>query len=227
MLLKKQANEIFLLITSLGLDPNNFNIDYQDSNKNRVALIVHKPSGYYFKMQPGVVKRNSFEVAVLHLLYTPDIANILFHVKKERQVPSTEKWSDVIASISSWLTILKEELDAPDLWAEAAKTAQLFAPASTPTDDKFTRTELAEVQGQLRLLQQSFAASALPEAAKQKLIEITVNVSVAAETQTKRDWLGLMVGSFTGAVFSLALNPTQAAEVIKLVKAAFGGLFLH
>jgi hypothetical protein len=126
-----------------------------------------------------------------------------------------------------WLSIIKEELTAPDLWAEAAKTAQFFAPSTTPSDDKFTRTELAEVQGQLRILAQSFATAALPEAAKQKLIELTHTTAVAAETATKRDWVGIIVGSFTGAVFSLALNPTQASEVIKLVKAAFGGLFLQ
>lgn len=136
-------------------------------------------------------------------------------------------WSDVIKQFEVWVETMREEIDAPDLWAEAAKTAQLFAPSATPSDDKFTRTELAEVQGQLRILAQSFTASALPEVAKKKLIELTHTAAVAAETATKRDWVGIIVGSFTGAVFSLALNPTQASEVIKLVKAAFGGLFLH
>lgn len=115
----------------------------------------------------------------------------------------------------------------PDLWAEAAKTAQLFAPTSTPADDKFTRTELAEVQGQLRLLQLSFTQAALPEAAKQKLIELTQTAAVKAEGFTKKDWQGWFIGSLISSITALAMNPTQANEVYKLVKAAFGGLFLN
>jgi len=114
-----------------------------------------------------------------------------------------------------------------DLWAEATKTAQLFIPTATPSDDKFTRVELAEAQGQLRLLQQSFAASALPETARQKLIELTQTAAVKAEGLTKKDWQNWIIGGFISSITALALNPTQAAEVLKLVKAAFGGLFLH
>ena len=96
-----------------------------------------------------------------------------------------------------------------------------------PTDDKFTRTELAEVQSQLRLLQQSFTTAALPEAARQKLIELTQTAAVKAEGLTKKDWQNRLIGGFISAIASCALNPTQAGEVLKLVKAAFGGLFLH
>ena len=122
---------------------------------------------------------------------------------------------------------MREEIDTPDLWAEATKTAQLFAPTAEPSDDKFTRTELAEVQGQLRLLQLSFTASALPEAAKQKLIKLTETAAVKAEGFTKKDWQGWFIGSIISSITALAMNPTQAQEVYRLVKAAFGGLFLH
>jgi len=122
---------------------------------------------------------------------------------------------------------MREEIDAPDLWAEAAKTAHLFASTATPSDDKFTRAELAEVQGQLRLLQQSFSTAALPEVARQKLIELTQTAAVKAEGLTKKDWQNWIIGGFISAITALALNPTQASEVLKLVKAVFGGLFLH
>ncbi|TGE18950.1 hypothetical protein [Hymenobacter elongatus] len=138
-----------------------------------------------------------------------------------------ESWEVVIDYFAGWAERLVEELDTPDLWAEAAKTAQLFAGTTEPTDDKFTRQELAEVQGQLRLLQQSFATAALPEAARQKLSNLTADAAIKAETLTKKDWQNWILGGFISAITSLALNPTQAGEVLKLVKAAFGGLFLH
>ena len=136
-------------------------------------------------------------------------------------------WGDVTEYFSAWTKALKAEMDAPDLWAEAAKTAQLFAPTAEPSDDKFTRAELAEVQGQLRLLQQSFTTAALPELARQKLIELTETAAEKAETLTKKDWQNWIIGGFISAITALMLNPTQAGEVLKLVKAAFGGLFLH
>ena len=118
-------------------------------------------------------------------------------------------------------------MQTPDLWAEATKTAQLFAPTAEPSDDKFTRTELAEVQGQLRLLQLSFTHAALPEAAKQKLIELTQTAAVKAEGFTKKDWQSWFIGALIGHITEAVLNSDQIHKVYKLVKAAFGGLFLN
>lgn len=140
---------------------------------------------------------------------------------------AVEKWKEVMDCFALWAERVHDELEAPDLWAEATKTAKLFASTAEPTDDKFTRTELAEVQGQLRLLQQSFSTAALPEPARQKLIELTQVAAVKAEGLTKKDWQNWIIGGFVGAITNLALNPGQAGEVLKLVKAAFGGLFLH
>lgn len=137
------------------------------------------------------------------------------------------RWVTVVKRLEAWLNRIVKETNTPDLWAEAAKTAQLFALTATPSDDKFTRTELAEVQGQLRLLQQSFTTAALPEAARQKLIELAQTAAVKAEGLTKKDWQNWIIGGFISAITALALNPTQASEVLKLVKAVFGGLFLH
>jgi len=136
-------------------------------------------------------------------------------------------WNGLKKQFKDWLSYATRELESPDLWAEATRTAQLFAPTAEPSDDKFTRTELAEVQGQLRLLQLSFTSAALPEAAKKKLIELTETAAVKAEGLTKKDWQNWIIGGFISAITALALNPTQAGEVLKLVKAAFGGLFLH
>jgi len=144
-----------------------------------------------------------------------------------REIYGTDRWESVRDLFISWANNLHDEIELPDLWAEAAATAQLFAPTATPSDDKFTRTELAAVQGQLRLLEQSFATAALPEAARQKLIELTQTAAVKAEGLTKKDWQTWIIGGFVQAITALLLNPTQAGEVLKLVKAAFGGLFLH
>lgn len=174
-----------------------------------------------------------------------DVPNVYFHAKPfahggywiiarpgisgrpEKSENHAEGWTPLLSDFRRWSKMLKNELDAPDLWAEAAKTAQLFASSATPSDDKFTRTELAEVQGQLRQLQQSFTTAVLPEVARQKLIELTQTAAVKAEGLTKKDWQNWIIGGFISAITALSLNPTQAADVLKLVKAAFGGLFLH
>ncbi|MBF9220441.1 hypothetical protein [Hymenobacter ruricola] len=44
---------------------------------------------------------------------------------------------------------------------------------------------------------------------------------------TKKYWQGWFIGFLMGSITVLAINPTQAQETYRLVKAAFGGLFLH
>ncbi len=221
---KLEKNKLVELVNDANFPANTFHLSEEDLRLE----IKHRESGYFFRvfltLQPDAILPS--QKVVLGYTFTPDIL-------AKAIIPGSEftldkkQWGELPNALNFWLHWLKTEYAAPDLWAEAAKTAQLFAPTSTPTDDKFTRTELAEVQGQLRLLQQSFATAALPEAARQKLLELTQTAAVKAEGLTKKDWQNWLIGGFISAIASCALNPTQAAEVLKLVKAAFGGLFLH
>jgi len=207
MLLRKQSNFLYQKLTENGLQPTDFNIH------ETVKSYTLELKGTHFRFHIAQ-KKTGFDLDIIpHDTVTLD--------------QNWYDWDEIEDCFSEWAHALGEDATTPDLWAEAAKTAQLFAPTSTPTDDKFTRTELAEVQGQLRLLQQSFTTAALPEAARQKLIELTQTAAVKAEGLTKKDWQNWLIGGFISAIASLALNPTQAGEVLKLVKAAFGGLFLH
>ena len=210
MLLKKQHNLLFSILHSIGLPTQNFKNEHTD-NTYTVRYIGDEDfffeiydcsdGDYAIEMRPGA------------------------HTKQANFIIS--QWDAIQKLFAEWADNLKSELEAPDLWTEAAKTAQLFASTLEPSEDKFTRTELAEVQGQLRLLQLSFTQSALPETAKQRMIELTATAAVKAEGFTKKDWQGWFIGSLISSITALAMNPTQAQEVYRLVKAAFGGLFLH
>lgn len=222
MLSKKQKNILFKAIESNGLNTSEFLI--QEDSEIR---ITHVPSEYYIRLIPIELLLSGVKTDAIQILVTPDNSRLIIRHKQERHRGNQKDWGAVLQIFEIWLNVIKEELDTPDLWAEATKTAQLFAGTAEAPDDKFTRTELAEVQGQLRQLQQSFAAATLPEAARQKLIELTETAAVKAEGLTKKDWQNWIIGGFISSITSLALNPTQASEVLKLVKAAFGGLFLH
>lgn len=214
MLYTPQRNSLFDLVTKSGLSHNLFE---EERNADAYILkVVGTKWAYRIIRAPTAVTRP------YGISFLPGWKNPF-----ELTVIKETTWDKVLAYFERWLGIVGGELSAPDLWAEAAKTAQLFTPTAEPADDKFTRTELAEVQGQLRLLQMSFTQAALSEAAKLKLIELTQTAAVKAEGLTKKDWQNWIIGGFISAITSLALNPTQAGEVLKLVKAAFGGLFLH
>ena len=139
-------------------------------------------------------------------------------------IPRTElpraiglNWQGAKNHFTEWADDICAEMRALDPWPFAVEAS----------DDHFTRAELAEVQSQLRLLQLSFTQAALPEAAKQELIELTQAAAVRTEGFTKKEWKSWICAGFISAITGLVLNPAQAAEVLKLVKAAFGGLFLH
>jgi hypothetical protein len=210
MLLKKQRNDLLLATQNVGIAPNIFVLE-EDDYQFYIELPGHPK--YYFRIDSG--RAYTFELKMCPGYDAPTFSK------------STDSWNDVYSYAGIWASNLADELNAPDLWAEAARAAQLFAPTTSLSDEKFTRSELAEVQSQLRQLQQSFTTAALPEAARQKLIELTQTAAVKAEGLNKKDWQNWIIGGFISAITSLMLNPTQAAEVLKLVKAAFGGLFLH
>lgn len=222
MFSRRQKNELFELINPTGLWQEDFSLIH-----NTELRITHIPSGFYIRLMPTTSLSTKGSTDIISILFTPDTTGILYRPNQEKQRGPYSSWKDTLNAYTSWLQLIKQETNTPDLWAEAAKTAQLFTGTTEAPDDKFTRTELAEVQGQLRQLQQSFEASTLPEAARQKLIELTQTAAVKAEGLTKKDWQNWIIGGFISSITSLALNPTQAQDVLKLVKAAFGGLFLH
>jgi hypothetical protein len=222
---KSEKNKLYRILEASSQSVSDFQFN-EDSDK---IVIIHLPSSFYFQvdvrfeMKPTDIKERPY----LRLTFSPDFHGPIIQKDARVSLSGLDDWSNINMFFSNWVSWFQKEYQAPDLWAEAAKTAQLFAPTTEPSDDKFTRSELAEVQGQLRLLQLSFTQSALPEAAKQKLIELTQTAAVKAEGLTKKDWQNWIIGGFISAITGLALNPTQAGEVLKLVKAAFGGLFLH
>ncbi|MDO7847329.1 hypothetical protein Q5H92_13230 [Hymenobacter sp. M29] len=203
--------------------------DFWFNEDNDKIVITHLPSKFNFQIDVHSEKKPTDfkEKHYLRLTFSPDFLGPIIQQDTRVTLSGLDNWNEINLFFSNWIHWFQKEYSAPDLWAEAAKTAQLFASTTEQSDDKFTRTELAEVQGQLRLLQLSFSQSALPEAAKQKLIELTETAAVKAEGLTKKDWQNWIIGGFISAITSLTLNPTQAGEVLKLVKVAFGGLFLH
>jgi hypothetical protein len=210
MLIRKQRNAFYEVLQVHNITPTELEEKREEDSYELKTFIDDEE--YFFYLEKGI---SAYEVSM-----RPG-----FHGIACETYPTS--WEGVVDTFDTWAKNLKNELDTPDLWAEAAKTARLFAAAAEPSDDKFNRTELAEVQGQLRLLQLSFTHAALPEAAKQQLIELTETAAVKAEGLTKKDWQNWIIGGFISAITGLALNPTQAGEVLKLVKSAFGGLFLH
>lgn len=103
---------------------------------------------------------------------------------------------------------------------------QLFAAPDVLAAERFIIAELGAVQGQLRMLDQSFGRSGLPETAKLKLVEIIQAAILKIETLTKKDWQFWITGAFASAVVILELDEAQRQEVLALIRLAFGGLFL-
>ena len=222
MLLKSQSNQLFEILSENGLEPldftksqgeNWYQLEFSDSAKTLWFEVKQKEAdeqgrNYTITKLPGQSPN----------LDKPTIA-------KEGY------WSNggygVVPEFKEWARAVKKEAAAPDLWAESTKALQLFTSSEAPAADRFMTSELGAVQGQLRMLGQSFSASELPEGAKQKLAEICQTAMIKAETFTKRDWQNWIAGAFANAVAALELDESQRQEVVALVRLAFGGLFLQ
>ena len=145
-------------------------------------------------------------------------------LKSLRESYRADNWENVQQLFVSWADSLKDEIDTPDLWAEAATTAQLFA-APAAADEKFTNHELRELQSQLHAAEIKLATSGLPEAAIRELTAAIRESATKAETMSKKDWQIIFVGTIVTTISGL--SPEHVQTVYQILKATFTGWLLH
>jgi hypothetical protein len=208
LLPKLQRNQIFAAIQSAGLDPIEFDLE-DDGGKVRIK---HKWS------------ESSLTVGW-------DAGRYVGHSIVGDAPPwpfETYSWQTTIPRISSWLEWVKFDLETPDLWAELRQEADLLGAISHDNENTpFTPSEQKEISKRLRELAEKVRHTHSLSEAQMQALNTKLDYLVKAAGRLGRiDWRNALVGAILGLVFTVALPPESARDIIFGLFRAIGQLGL-
>ena len=143
-------------------------------------------------------------------------------------------WPDVLSSISSWLSVLKLELETQDPW-EALESQRHLAPTvveyNKTANRPFTASEAQKIEATLANLVHKLE-EVFPDVSNRVAnlsIQVDSLVHEAREGRGRIDWTNQFVGFLLQVLLMVAATPTQAVAIWTFIRGSLGsafGLFL-
>ncbi len=217
-LTKGEKNLIFEMIQRRGFDPADF--DWREMKSEEwsglfidhftVSQLIHSATGYYFTFGghtvtacPGKLRKIESEV-------------------------HKDDWTIKSGAFDSWLTRLKAEVEAPDLWVTIGQEKVLMAAASAPNlnNSPFNHNEQALVTARLDEIKRYLLDGQQFDTEQAELIDRVFDyLRESSIRMGRKDWLNILLGGLMGLAFSLVLDPEKARGLLALAGTAFQSLW--
>ena len=198
-----QERQLFLAIQAKGLVNSEFSLGTSPSGRPSVEHV----DGYYFAFGLDSSGRH--------------VADHRPGVDKDRDRVTTGTWDKQLARFNSWLDLVREELETPDLWGQLDDVRRLVDSWGVE-NSPFTEAEQSEIARRLGALESKiedeFSLAHQELAGVQEGIANLVGASRAAG---RRDWLIMVIGTF----FSLVLPRGVAEHLLGTAFDALSGVF--
>jgi hypothetical protein len=164
-----------------------------------LSKVTHRPTGYAFTF---TATHNRYGQVRLGGAWTPPWVN---GAMKEH----AETLDGQLNLFARWLAVVKEEHEAPDLWAAYADESRLIAGEVVEEPERtFTPTERELLRLRLNDLRDYLIEHADPTPQQVQTINVTFNyMAEASERLTKRDWKVLFVGALLTQLLALGVTP--------------------
>jgi len=204
-----ERNAVFNMLTTAEFDPADF--EWKDHPlaedtpmgimHSTASTLLHRQTGYYCKF------------GRYYCEFVPGT-----RAKVEAQAHNNN-WALRERSIRLWLHRLRQEVDAPDLWASIGQEKALSTAASsadidnrtfTADEQKLIARKLDEIKASL-LEGQQFAADQAEFVER----EFTY-LKDASKRFGRKDWLRLLLSVLIGQAINLALDPMKAKSLLRL-----------
>lgn len=200
-LLKTQANDVLNAVTKNGLDPADFAWEVAAT-----LTLRYTPSGdYFFTFHLVDYGQHQAE-------YCPgeDTAYADFR---------GGDWEGQLSLVESWLTNLRREIEAPDLWSLLSEqTALVDAASADSPNTPFSTVEIQKIADGLRELQAYIENTQHLDEQKHEFLESRLNYLLdATPRQGRQDWLHTAIGVLFTIVIGLVMAPEQAREIFRFV----------
>jgi hypothetical protein len=221
-LLLSQENSVFKAIKAADLDPADFEWDEVRGEYNKydtVPLVTHKASGgaFMFDIDPD----NGRNIAV----YVPGNEKTIDRYR-------AKDWAMQLAFLATWLSNLKREYFAPNLWAELDKqrglTAALEPSGGDADNSPFTPQEQGVIAAQLNEIKELLVRTEGLDGDRLATLEAGVVYLVEASSRMgRRDWLTIFYGTVFGWALNGLVSPDGARQALMMAAHAFGQIFGH
>ena len=128
-------------------------------------------------------------------------------------------WEGQLSLVEKWLTNLKREIQAPDLWSLLSEqTALVDAASADSPNTPFSIAEIAKIADGLRDLQAYIEDTHHLDKEKHAFLESRlIYLGDAAHRQGRQDWLHSAIGVLFTVVMGLAMAPDQAKEIFRFI----------
>jgi hypothetical protein len=215
LILRSQANEVFNAIRQSGLDPTQFAWSTQYGWLNQelvVSRLTHTPSGFYYTFD--------FSDQGHWAEFSPGEHKVV-------QTAHPGAWSQQLGYVGLWLTYLKREIEAPDLWAAIRTETDLILAGGTSEQDNapFTPGERQRIGENLRELRDYARATYQLSADQAQFINARLAyLEEASERVGRKDWLILAAGVLVNIVVGAALAPEAAKDLLRFAGRVLGWL---
>ena len=216
---KSRQNEVFRLVEKASLDPRSF--DFREKTFDTFNVISGRREGSYKCSVLHHSDGHFFEFNCDGRSYDPEYSPGISATTEEEQ---NLQWEEVLEVVKSWLSILKRELNEPDLWSELSKQDpdRIVFDQLNSAEINFTVIQIEQIRIQLDIAKAKIVEKFKPNAEKIDHISSQIDYLVdQASKQTKRDWRNI----FIGVIFSIAVSlgiPQQSMPIfITIIQAAF------
>jgi hypothetical protein len=207
-----RKNAILQHIQAAGLDLRDFVWTEEPSEITQVGLghdpftveaLVHQPTGYWFCFDVDDASGSPWAI------YLPGRDG----VKRREQAGS---WDYVFVYVEQWIAFVKQEHEAPDLWAELRRQRELII-GEHVENAPFSPHEVAQIAAQLNETKEYVRAHFELEPGQYEVIASRLEyLEDASQRVGRNDWRNLLIGSFLSLVIQAVL-PVEAVQQLLFV----------
>lgn len=220
MILKRQKNQLYETLQSLGFDVHDFRPD-EDAADGNTFTLEYKSSGYRFTVRADPEHHGQYDCILT-----------LFPLKSTTYEPLmgwATSFQPILSSFSLWLqnqvAEYIEEESIPDLWRRLSDAREAFdVPPAFSTDEAvFTAQEREAVKLSVEKFRALIAETFHPPAETMAVVSERLDyLSDAVDRLNRQDWRGIAISTVIGIATTLSLDTEQGRLLFGLLQQAFG-----
>jgi hypothetical protein len=131
----------------------------------------------------------------------------------------------IVAAITKWLYVVKEEHEAPDLWNQLRAEASFVTQSGEGHDRPFTAKELEVLTERLDVFEERLLAIAEVSPSESAEIHVVIQESKeVASKLSKKEWKTFFLGALSNIFVRLALEPEKVRKIIHVAGTHIGPL---
>ena len=131
----------------------------------------------------------------------------------------TGDWSLQFSSFQDWISYLKREVEAPDLWGALKNEKDIInATVDTESNELFNEAEKLNIIKSLNEIKEFIYTSNVLQIEEKQFIESRFQYLIgSSERLGKKDWLNITLGVLINIILFLSLPSESAGELFRFV----------